>query len=68
VEETIYSADSHTIHEWIKANPNKLAYHTRWGSYDWKSLHILYIIHVFFGAIGIVIWATVDEAKRNRRR
>jgi hypothetical protein len=69
VEGTIYSADSHTIQEWIKANPNKLVYHTLWGSFGWESLAGVYGIHVFLGIVVIMIWIFVDnENNRNRRR
>lgn len=69
VEGIIYSADSNMIQEWIKANPNRLAYHTMWGSFGWESLAGMYGIHVFLGIVVIMIWIFVDnEERRNRRR
>jgi hypothetical protein len=69
VEGTIYSADSNTIQEWIKANPDRLAYHTMWGSVGWESMLGMYIIHVFLGIVGVGIWIIIeDEKNRNRRR
>ena len=69
VKETIYSVDSHMIQEWIKANPNKLVYHTLWGSYQWESMIGMYVIHVFLSIMGVGIWIIIeDDARRNRRR
>lgn len=69
VEGIIYSADSNMIQEWIKANPNRLAYRTVWGSVGWESMLGMYVIHVFLGIVGVGIWIVIeDEKNRNRRR
>lgn len=67
VEHKIYGNDMsmNMVQEWIKANPNKLVYHTLWGTLTFDSLIGMYVIHTMIGLFGVICWLSIrDEEKR----
>ena len=45
VEKKFYGTYADMIHEWIKMHPTIMIYYTFWGSFEWKSLCELYLLH-----------------------
>ncbi len=68
VKENIYGMNAEMIDAWINIHPNKMMYHTQWGTFRRDDLIGLYFAHFFVGMFVVVLWLVIEEENRRVRR